>query len=299
MNKCARQETGFSHLLLVFILLVLGVASFAGWRVYSTNQKDSNSTATKTNTSEASSSNAIEKSADNASTIDNPEKITTGGGSQYFYYGAPAGQSNATLKRILIILHGTEGSAERDYEIWKPFVASTDYALASLNWWDGSGDTTADYSSPTDVNSQINDFLTSQGYTKNDIVVYEGFSRASANSFSVVALDRASSNPMIDFAVSSSGGVETNYFNSTTSSISTTAKAKIFSGVYWIMACGDLDENPARDGCQSAETASTFVTGKGATVLGILSDPNGGHGALTTSSLNLPAQMFELIEAKL
>jgi hypothetical protein len=296
MVKHRLLSNGFSYLLLVMVFVIIGVAGIAGWRVYSNNQESSN--LISENTKGVDASRAVEKPADSASTIDSPEKISTNDG-QYFLYGAPAGQNNASPKRILITVHGTEGSAERDYEVWKPFIANTNYALASLNWWDGSGDTTADYSTPSTVNTQLHNFLDDQGYTKKDVVVFEGFSRGSANSYPVVAFDRTSGNPMIDFVVSSSGGAEASYFNLTTSSISATVKTKVFSGVYWIMACGDKDENPSRDGCQAMESAKSFVTGKGATVLGILSDPNGGHGALTTSSLNLPAQMFELIEARL
>lgn len=239
------------------------------------------------------------KLPDSASTFDAPEKITTKDNAQYFYYGAPAGQNNANPKKILITLHGTEGGAEKDFAIWKPFVVDAGYALASLNWWDGSGDDTTDYATPEKINTYIHEFLTAQGYAKTDLIVFEGFSRGSANSFSVAAFDQASSSPLIDVVVSSSGGGQEAYFNLTTKNIEQKAKSNtIFKNVYWITACGGKDENPERDGCTAMQSASNFVAGKGATVLGNLADPNAGHGALTTSTLNLPKQMFELIDAK-
>jgi hypothetical protein len=234
------------------------------------------------------------------SSMDAPVKVVTKDGLQHFYYGAPAGHNNVSPKKIFITLHGTEGSAEQDYGVWKPFVSKTDFALASLNWWDGSGDRTSDYSTPEKINTQIHDFLSAQGYTSKDLVVFEGFSRGSANSYSVVAYDRASTTPMFDVAVSSSGGKDDNYFNLSTKSIEAQAQSStIFGGVSWIMACGYKDQSPSRDGCAVMEKASTFVKAKGATVLGILSDKNAGHGALTTSKLDLPKQMFDLINTKL
>ena len=148
------------------------------------------------------------------------------------------------------------------------------------------------------MNAQIHDFLTAHDYTAKDLVVFEGFSRGSANSYPIVAHDRSSTTPMIDVAVSSSGGATDNYFALTTKSLPADKLSKIFTGVNWILACGDKDENPTRDGCQAMQNSKAFVTAKGATVLGVLSDPNAGHGALTTSSLNLTQQMFELIAAK-
>ena len=303
MNKRFADDGGFSHVLVVVIFVLVVAVGFVGWRVATSSGKDISPSAitntVKQNTvSTKTQPQAKQKAADSAATIDSPQKIATKDGKQYFYYGAPAGQNNASPKKVLITLHGTEGSAEKDYEIWEPFIKETKFALASLNWWDGSGDKTTDYSTPESMSSQIQEFLSSQGYAQSDLVVFEGFSRGSANSYSVVANDRASTSPVIDVAVSSSGGVETSYYNLTTKAVSAQQQAKIFAGVYWILACGGKDPNLARDGCAAAETAKTFVSGKGATVLGILSDPNGGHGALTTSSLNLTKQMFDLISTK-
>jgi len=290
MGRHSHREAGFSHIAIILVLLIIGLVSFAGWRVYRTNQ----------NTTQSSPSATVTKTTqtitDSASTIDSPSKISTKIGNQYFYYGSPKGQNNASPKKILITIHGTEGSAEKDYEIWKPYIKETSFALASLNWWDGNGDKTTDYSTPEVMSSQIQDFLSSQNYTKNDIVVFEGFSRGSANSYSVAAFDRASTNPLIDVVVSSSGGLQEDYFNLTTKEISSKIQSNIFSGIYWILACGGKDSNPTRDGCGAMEASKKFVSDKGASILGILSDSNSGHGALTTSSTNLPKQMFELID---
>ncbi len=315
VNIYTTREAGFSHVLIVVILVVVAVVGFVGWRVATSSGTDTTKTstvATETTTSNTTKSGTTNttntkttpstpkaKDPDSASTIDSPQKVATKTGGQYFYYGAPAGQNNASPKKIFITLHGTEGSAEKDYEIWKPFVKETQFALATLNWWDGSGDQTSDYTAPDVIKAQIHDFLSSQGYASGDVVVLEGFSRGSANSYSVAALDRSDSSPMIDLVVSSSGGAESTYYDSTTKSIPAKTQSKIFGGVYWILACGKKDPNPTRDGCEAMEATKTFVSNKGATVLGTLSDPNGGHGALTTSSLGLAKQMFELIEQKL
>lgn len=287
---------GSISVVLVVIIVVALIVGIAFWTLTSKNQSASSPTSSVPSTSTSSSTTSA---ADSPSTIKSPDKISTSDGKQHFYYGAPAGQNNASPKKIIITLHGTEGSAQTDYEVWRPFVEKTDFALAALNWWDGSGDSITDYSTPEKMNSYIHDFLSAQGYTKNDLVVFQGFSRGSANSFSIVAFDQASSNPLIKVAVSSSGSVEPGYFTSTTSAISNRINTtNIFSKVGWILACGGKDANPNRDGCPAMEQSKQFVTSEGATVLGLLQDANAGHGALTTSSLGLAGQMFDLIEQK-
>lgn len=294
MRRQTSTESGFSIAIVVFAFSVVVIVGAVGWYVLLMPKTKTESSSTPTTIAKTETK---QKEPDSASTINSPQKIATKDGKQYFYYGAPAGQNNASPKKILITLHGTEGSAEKDYEIWKPSL-DPKFALASLNWWDGSGEQTSDYSTPEVINTQIHEFLSTQGYTKNDVVVLEGFSRGSANSYSVVAHDRASTSPLIDVAVSSSGGSQDAYYQLATKSISTKAQSKIFTGVYWILACGNKDPNPSRDGCEGMEKSKAFVTEKGAVVLGLLSDPNAGHGALNTSKLNLTKQMFDLINQK-
>lgn len=298
LKKVKSQQSGFSYVIILLIILVVGAVSIVGWRVYSASQSKPKPQATTVSTRPASSVvKETPKPADSPSTIDSPQKIATSDGKQYFIYGAPAGQNNTSPKKILITLHGTEGSAEKDYEIWKPFIKDKQYALASLNWWDGSGDQTTDYTTPEVVNAEIHSFLSSQGYSKNDLIVFEGFSRGSSNSYAIVSFDQASSEPLIDIAVSSSGGSQSAYYADVTKSISSKTQGKIFANVKWILACGGKDPNPSRDGCLAMESTKQFVSDKGATVLGLLSDPNGGHGALTTSSLGLANQMLDLISS--
>lgn len=289
MTYFITKGRGFFHITIFAVVLVLIVAGFVVWsNIF--NQQDG------TKPSVVHETKPKKVVVDNPSTIDNPQKIATQDEKQYFFYGEPVGQNNANPKKIIITLHGTGGTAEKDYEIWKPFVKETSYALASLNWWDGSGETVADYSTPDTIVSELHSFLQSQGYKPSDIVVLEGFSRGSANSYPIAALDQAGKSPYLDVVISSSGGAQPDYYLSTTGSINSHQQSNIFSHLSWILACGGKDKNTARDGCIGMKSARQFVADKGARVLGLLEDPNGGHGALTTSSLNLAKQAFDLIE---
>lgn len=292
-NNQSQQGSALVVLLLIIVLAVVGGIS---WFVLKKDKPEQEVTTPQTQQTKETVQEKP-KDPDSPSTMDAPETIAAINSERHFLYGAPAGHNNADPKKIIITLHGTGGSAERDYEVWKPFVEKTDYALASLGWWDGEGDQTSDYSTPEQIIQQIHNFLKTNNYTARDIVVFEGFSRGSANSYPIAAFDQASDTPLFDVVVSSSGGAQDAYYGMTTKNIASKAQSPtIFSQLKWITSCGDKDENPDRDGCGAMKNSAQFVQNKGATVLGQLEDPNAGHGALTTSSLDLVGRMFELVE---
>lgn len=230
---------------------------------------------------------------DSVSTLESPRKITTADGEQYFYYGAPEGQNNASPKKVIISLPGHETTAESDYAAWQSHLTGGSYALASLNWWEGGEGTKAKYYSPTEVVTQTRQFLTAQGYVANDLVILEGFSRGSANSYAVIANDRGSG-AVFDAAISASGRYQLDfpwYEDKPNGTISPT----IFKNFPWVLACGGKDPGPEQGGCPGMEETKTFLVAHGANVLAVLEDPNGNHGAFHLSSLDLPEQALDLI----
>lgn len=290
-----KTQRGIAHpLLVVIIVIVAGVIGFAGWRVFGHN-KDSKSASTSTGSNTASTSTT--KEADSADTLTSPSKVTTSDGKQYFYYGAPAGQNNASPKKIIISLPGHDTAAEDDYnKAWLTHITGGSYALASLNWWDGDGEKKTDYYSPAQVVTLTKSFLKQESYTSSDTIILEGFSRGSANTYAVIANDRMSTDPIFDAAISASGSYQSDFplfDGQDDSSISKT----LFKGIYWVLACGGKDANP--NGCSAMETTKTFLEAHGASVLGVLEDPNLGHGAFHQSSLGLPKQALDLIAAKI
>lgn len=287
-----QNQKGFGHLIIVIIVVLVAAVGFVGWRVLATN-KDKKQTST---TPPASTS--TQKQPDSASTIASPQKVTTSDGEQYFYYGAPAGQNNASPKRIVIDLPGHETKAEDGYAAWLPYIKDGKYALAALNWWDGNGSTSEHYYSPAEALAQVKPFLKAQGYSSSDLIILFGYSRGSANTYAVEANDRVSSSPVFDAVISASGGYQSDFTLITGQSNASTSST-LYKGIYWVLACGGQDPDPNRAGCPAMEnTTKPFLEQHGATVLGILEDPNEGHGAFHLSTLNMPKQAFDLIEAK-
>lgn len=231
---------------------------------------------------------------DTPSTLESPVKITMSDGEHFIYYAQPAGQNNKAVKKIIFSLPGHGSTAEQDYSAWKTqLLADGSYALASMNWWDGKGENIPNYLSPPQVSREIQYFLKNQGYKESDLIVLEGFSRGSANTYSVVASNLALHLLSIDAVISASGKYQSDF--AMTPQLLAQNDGQPFEGVAWILACGAKDPNPTRDGCEGMKETQTFLQEKGANVLALLEDPNGGHGAFHMSSLKLAQQALSML----
>ena len=226
------------------------------------------------------------KGPDNSNTLNSPQKILTSEGTHYIFYGEPTGQNNKAVKKIIFSLPGHGSTAEQDYDAWKSqLIINGNYALASVNWWDGKGETLQNYYSPKQVVKEIQYFLTQKNYKKTDLVILEGFSRGSANTYPVVAYDIASGQRVIDGVISASGKYQSDF--AVTPELLNQNNGQVFADVSWILVCGEKDPTPTLNGCEGMQETQTFLESKGAKVLALLKDPNGSHGSFHKSPLKL------------
>ncbi len=229
---------------------------------------------------------------DNADTLSNPTKEATIDPDHYLIVGLPSGQNNKETKKIIFSLPGHGSTAEEDYEAWKKhIVAKGDYGLVSINWWSGEGEKKSDYYSPVKIVEVVEHYLKNNNYSTTDFIVLEGFSRGSANTYSVIANDRFLKKNLIDAVISASGKYQSDF--AMTEELLQGNSGKPFSGVKWVLVCGAKDPNPTRDGCEGMSETEKFLKEKGAAVLLFLQDPNGAHGAFHMSPLNFPEQALQ------
>lgn len=234
---------------------------------------------------------------DSSSTLGSPVKVPTIDGNQYFMVGQPKGQNSKSPRKIIFALPGHGTTADTGYSAWKSHVvADGTYALAVLNWWDGKGDETSHYYLPDAALAQIKGFLDTYGYTIDDFIVLEGFSRGSANTYPAKAYDMVSGNPFIDAVISASGKYQSNFPYTPKQSEYPKGK-KLYQDVPWILVCGGKDPEPERDGCPGMSETKTYLESSGAKVLALLEDPNEGHGAFHLSSLGLVKKALALLDA--
>ena len=187
-------------------------------------------------------------------------------------------------KRWIVSLHGSHGFATDDLALWHPHLNDREIGVVCLQWWLGSGDATADYLSPKQIYHEVDEQLKKLG-VKPGAAMLHGFSRGSANSFAVAALDAGRGKKYFSLFVASSGGVNPEY-------PPTAAIAKgdygdrPLNGTRWVTVAGQRDSRPDRDGTAGMKRTADWLRQQGAAVLDSIEDPDEGHGALMRNRKN-------------
>jgi len=187
-------------------------------------------------------------------------------------------------KLWIVSLHGSNGFATDDLAIWHPHLKNRDLGVICVQWWLGSGDKTASYYTPEQIYREIDKALNKLGVEPGKAMLH-GFSRGSANSYAVMALDAGQGRRFFSLAVASSGGVGLDYPPNRAILDGTYGKSPL-KGTRWITSAGGNDPHPDRDGVPGMRRAATWLKEQGAIVLDAIEDPDQGHGALMINAKN-------------
>ena len=93
-----------------------------------------------------------------------------------------------TPKHWIVSTHGREGLATDDLATWSAHLQGRDVGLVTLQWWLGGDSERNSYYTPEQVYREIDRALQKLGVTPGT-VMFHGFSRGSANSYAIAALD--------------------------------------------------------------------------------------------------------------
>jgi len=117
-------------------------------------------------------------------------------------------------------------------------------------------------------------------------VMLHGFSRGSANSYAVAALDAGRGKRYFSLAVASSGGVNLDY-PPTRAILAGAFGDHPLRGTRWITVAGARDPEPDRSGIPGMKRTTAWLREQGATVIETIEDPAEGHGALQRNPKNV------------
>jgi hypothetical protein len=187
-------------------------------------------------------------------------------------------------KRWIVSLHGSEGFATDDLAIWHPHLKGRDVGIVCVQWWFGSGDKIASYYTPEQIYREIDNALQRIGVEPGTAMLH-GFSRGSANSYAVMALDAGQGRQFFKLAVASSGGVGLDY-PPTQAILAGKYGKDALKGTRWITSAGSRDPHPDRDGIAGMRRAAAWLKEQGAIVIEAVEDPDQGHGALVRNPEN-------------
>lgn len=210
---------------------------------------------------------------------------TTKDGKSFFMYWNPEGWSKLNPKKLIVNLSGHGVYITQGFSDWYGILTDkNEFAILSLQWWDGEGEKYQDYYTPEEIMSEVNTFLARNNFTKDDLIVLHGFSRGSANSYAVAAID-ASQNKYFDITIANAGGASLD-FPGNVDIQNGKYGVKPLSDTKWILFCGEKDPNPEQSGCPGMDKTKIWLEKNRANIILFLKDPTGNHGAFMKNAIN-------------
>ena len=209
-----------------------------------------------------------------------PDILPTSDGQSFLVVWKATNKSN----HWIVSLHGSDGFATDDLAIWHPHLKDRDVGVMCVQWWLGSGDKTTSYYTPEQIYREIDNALQKLGVEPGTAMLH-GFSRGSANSYAVMALDAGRGRRFFSLAVASSGGVNLSY-PPTRAIIDGTYGSSPLKNTRWITCAGGHDTHPDRDGIPGMRRTAAWLKEQGVLVLATIEDLNEGHGALMRNAKN-------------
>ena len=197
-------------------------------------------------------------------------------------------KGSAAPQRWIVSLHGAgkpaRGFATDDLAIWHPHLQDRAVGLVCLQWWLGTGDGSRDFLTPEQIYREIDRVLQSLGVGPNTAMLH-GFSRGSANSYAVAALDAGRGKRYFALNVASSGGVALDY-PPNRALLAGTFGERPLTGTRWITVAGARNPQPDRDGIAGMKRTADWLKEQGAIIVESIEDPSSGHGALHLNPQN-------------
>lgn len=266
-------------------VLAVGIALLSG---FSSDIRAEEATAGSTllDQAEAASPSRFEFATDQGAQIQMTED-----GKSFFVWWEPAGWQAGDP--ILVTLHGHSSWAFDEFYLWQAMAAQHGFAVMALQWWFNTGDTMADYYQPHEMYSIIESTFKDKGVTEGSAVLH-GFSRGSANSYGVAALDTFRGNRFFKAAIANSGGAALDY---PATALVDAGKfgTQPFEGINWIFFCGGHDTDPDSD-CDAMKASRDWVTSLGGTETDFIEDQTARHGGFHLRKKNVTRGVQDFME---
>lgn len=204
----------------------------------------------------------------------------------------PPNYSTQAVKRVMVAIHGTKGSAYAAMNDEFANAQANNYAIIGIQWWlqgaTPSADGTYLYedkiyrlidSTLKHVKAKYGADLTRVGYT--------GFSRGSAASFIVMFYDRYYKTNYFALSISASGGIPTPPSAPKPPLGEVLQKrygATPYLGTSFFYYCGMKDEEWGTTMCDQITYADSVMKANGAQTVRRIADPEGLHGGFRTGA---------------
>lgn len=185
---------------------------------------------------------------------------------------------------VIVSVGGHSTYAFDDFSVWYPFLKNRKFGLLALQWWFGENQQMNGYLTPDEMYAIISKELKKLNIQPGHVLLH-GFSRGSANSYALAALDRQSGQNYFGLIIANSGSMVSGYPPNRKIAAGAYGKTP-FKGTRWITFAGSKDPNPDRDGVTAMRATAEQIKKYGGTVVLAIEDPQGGHGGFHMHSQN-------------
>lgn len=210
-------------------------------------------------------------------------------GKSFYILWFPEGTDPKNPPPVIATIHGHGSWAFEEFYHWHPYAKERGYGILAVQWWLGKGERFQDYLTPQEIYSVLEDVFKEKS-VKPGSVLFHGFSRGSANSYAVAAVDHSSGNNYFGLIVANSGKpsldfppnieIEKGKFG-----------AEPLKGTHWVTFAGAKDTHPDRDGIEGMREAAQWIQKYGGTVDLAIEDPDQDHGGFHKNPKNVNAAL--------
>jgi hypothetical protein len=217
----------------------------------------------------------------------------TSDGKSFYVLWFPEGVSPANPPPMIVTIHGHDSWAFDEFYLWHQAAKVHGYGILAIQWWLGQGEKYQDYLIPQEIYRVIDQVLTRE-QVKSGTVLFHGFSRGSANTYAVAALDRATGKNYFALIVANAGKpsldfppnreIEEGHFGQMP-----------FQGTHWVTFAGGRDPNPERSGIYGMREAAEWIRKYGGVVDRVIEDESADHGGFhrNPDNMNSALEVFE------
>ncbi len=220
----------------------------------------------------------------------------TSDGKSFYVLWFPEGVNPADPPPMIVTIHGHASWAFDEFYLWHQAAKERGYGILAIQWWLGQGEKFQDYLNPQEIYRVIDQVL-SREHVRPGTVLFHGFSRGSANSYAVAAMDRTTGKNYFALIVANAGkpgldfppnlDIEQGRFG-----------PEPLQGTHWVTFAGGRDPNPDRAGIYGMREAAEWIRKYGGVVDLAIEDDNADHGGFHRNSSNMHSAL-EIFEKRL
>ncbi|MFA6610468.1 MAG: hypothetical protein WCT15_06445 [Candidatus Omnitrophota bacterium] len=220
----------------------------------------------------------------------------TADGKIFYVLWLPEGATPEDPPPMIVTIHGHGSWAFDEFYLWHKAAKARGYGILAIQWWLGKGDSMRDYLIPQEIYRAIDQVLNRE-HVKPGTVLFHGFSRGSANSYAVAALDNTRGGNYFALIVANAGKPGIDYPPNREIEQGLYGREPL-RGTHWVTFAGGQDIHPERDGIAGMREAAEWIRRYGGTVDIMIEDKNAGHGGFHQDPVNMNAAL-DIFEERL